>query len=85
MEKLIRTHSADVATDYPPRNAASAIFPDGCGQREILIQQNKRDCGRKRLHRPFLPCVHREANSSIFLDFGRSEIISHTAIQIKEK
>lgn len=28
LEKLIRTHSADVATDNPSRNAANAILPD---------------------------------------------------------
>lgn len=47
--------------------------------------RTRETCGRERLHRPFLPCVHREASSSIFLDFGRSQIISHTAIQIKKK
>lgn len=85
LEELLRTHSAGVATDYPSRNAASAIFPDGYGQREIFIEQLFLPCGRSRLHRPSLPCVHREANGRIFLDFGRSEIISHTAIQIKKK
>lgn len=29
MEKHIRTHSADAATDYPYKNVVSAILPDG--------------------------------------------------------
>lgn len=34
-------------------------------------------------YRPFLPCVHSEANSSIFFDFGRIEIVNSFGIQIK--
>jgi len=44
MEQHIRTHLADVATDYPYKSAVGAILPGGYSQREILIQWNKRDC-----------------------------------------
>lgn len=44
-----------------------------------------REIVEERWHRSFLPCVHSEAGSCIFVDFGRRETINSIATEIKKE